>query len=224
MCNNFLSQLHAAALFSTLLLSAIPAVSQTSSASQKPPCQIGMIVRAGALNYDAKILEFNPANGLYKVQFVTGYKGQIEWDPPKSLKTCTAPDIAPVPESWFAGVWQLFTGGGGAWQKNPTTGSWKVIGLDVAGAPPIRIKQDGTYEWVIDATQTIAGQWRKAAQSELKYGYDKRGTTILLIKAESGKNWLVSRELTGTADGRDRVLIERVDLGITYSGNRVGKR
>jgi hypothetical protein len=129
-----------------------------------------------------------------------------------------------VDETWFVGVWQLFVGGGGAWQKNPTTNSWKVVGLDAAGAPPIRINQDGSYEWIIDQKQTITGKWRRAAASELKYGYEKRGTTILLLNGESGKNWLVSRELVSTSDGRDRILIERADLGLTYRGNRIGKR
>lgn len=124
-------------------------------------------------------------------------------------------------ESWFQGVWQLNTGGGGAWQKNPSTGSWKVVGLDVAGAPPIQIRADGSYEWVIDSKQTIKGKWRPALAGERKYGYDKRGTVILIEEGESGKNWLVSRELVGTNDGRDRILIERVDLGTTYRGNRV---
>ncbi len=204
-------------------VASLAAKAPDSSGNQMPPCQIGMIVRAGALNYDAKILAFDQVKGLYKVQFVTGFKGDIEFVPPSGLKTCSAPGIAPVAESWFVGVWQLFTGGGGAWQKNPVTSSWKVVGLDAAGAPPIRINGDGTYEWVIDHSQTISGRWRKAAPSELKYGYEKRGTTILLVKGESGKNWLVSRELVSTTDGRDRILIERVDLGLTYRGNRVGK-
>jgi hypothetical protein len=181
-----------------------------------------MVVRAGALNYDAKILAFDAAKGMYKVEYVKGQKGETEWLPPKGLKTCTAPDIAAVPVPWFVGVWQLFTGGGGAWQKNPTTGSWKVSGLDAAGAPPIRISADGTFEWVINQTKTATGKWRKAEPSELKYGYDKRGTAIILLNGEDDKNWLVTRDLTGTASGRDRVLIERVDMGLTYRGNRVG--
>jgi hypothetical protein len=193
-----------------------------SLADTKPACQIGMVVRAGVLNYDAKIVSFNPASGLYKVQFVTGYKGTIEWLPPADLKTCQAPPIAPVSEPWFIGVWQLVTGGGGAWQKNPVTNSWKVVGLDVAKAPPIRISADHTYDWIIDATKTAHGHWRQAAQSELKYGYDKLGTAIILLNGEDGKNWLVTRKLVSTDDGRDKILIERTDLGLTYWGNRVG--
>jgi len=187
-----------------------------------PPCSIGMVVRAGALNYDAKILAIEPSTGFYKVQFVTGYKGTIEYLPPRDLKTCTAPELPPVAMPWFHGVWQLSTGGGGAWAKNPSTGSWKVIGLDVAGAPPIRINPDGNYEWIIDSATTIRGHWRLAAQNERKYGYEKLGTVILLENGESGKNWLVSRKLISSEDNRDRILIERADLGLTYWGKRVG--
>lgn len=187
-----------------------------------PACQIGMVVRAGAMNYDAKILAFDPVKGLYKVEYVKGYKGDIEWLPPKGLKTCSAGDISVINEPWFVGVWQLSTGGGGAWQKNPSTGSWRVVGLDTAGAPPIRISADGSFEWVINQTTTAKGRWRKAEQSELKYGYDKRGTLIILLRGEDDKNWLVTRELAGTSDGRDRILIERTDLGLTYRGNRIG--
>ena len=36
-------------------------------------------------------------------------------------------------------------------------------------------------------TSIISGQWREAAQAELKCGYEKRGTTIILLKGESDK-------------------------------------
>lgn len=209
-------------LYSTaLLLSLLLPIFTNAQTPAKPACQIGMVVRAGALNYDARIQEFNASTGLYKVQYVTGYKGTIEYVPPSDLKTCQAPPIESVNEPWFVSVWQLSTGGGGAWQKNPTTGSWHVKALDVAGAPPIRINADGTYEWVINDRETIKGQWRKAAPSELKYGYDKLGLTIILLNGEDHKNWLVSRKLVGSSDGRDRILIERTDLGLTYWGKRV---
>jgi hypothetical protein len=192
--------------------------------SGKPPCQVGMVVRAGALNYDAKIVAIDAAKTMYKVQYVTGYKGDVEYLFPRDLKTCYAPDPAPVPEPWFIGVWQLSVGGGGAWAKNPVTGSWKVTALNVAGAPPIRISADGTYEWIIDQKQVVTGQWRRAAKSELKYGYEQRGTALILLKGEDGKNWLVTRQLTGNSDGRDRILLERQDLGLTYWGNRVSNQ
>ena len=185
-----------------------------------PPCKIGDVVRAGALNYDAKIVEFDAVKGLYKVVYVTGYKGDVEWLAPRSLKTCTAPEIAAVKQDWFAGKWELFTGGGGAYVKNQTTGDWKVKALNVAAAPPLVILADGSFVWTIDSKRTARGQWRLAQQSELKDGYAKLGTAIILLKGEDDKDWLITRELTSTSDGRDRILIERKDLGLTYRGNR----
>jgi len=179
--------------------------------AQDPPCQVGMVVKAGSLNYNAKILEFISSSGLYKVQYVTGHPGEAAFVPPAGLKTCQAPPIAPVPLSWFQGVWQTFKGGGGAWAKNATSGSWKVVALDVAAGPPIRFNADGTYEWIVDQSQTLRGVWRAAAPGDLKYGYvnqynckgcgDRRGTVALLEKGEYGGNWLHSRVLTDTADG-----------------------
>lgn len=32
----------------------------------------------------------------------------------------------------------------------------------------------------------------------------------------------MTRELVGTNDGGDRILIKRTDIGLTYRGNRVG--
>lgn len=187
----------------------------------KPPCQIGTVTRAGALNYDARIIAIDPVKSQYKVQFVTGYKGDVEYLYPRDLKTCYAPDPPPVQESWFYGVWQLSTGGGGAWAKNPVTGSWHVTALDVAGAPPIRINSDGTFEWILDSTKVARGRWHRAAPSELKSGYEKRGTAILLVNGEDGKDWLVTRELVGGSDSRERILLERKDLGLTYWGRRL---
>ena len=120
--------------------------------------------------------------------------------------------------------------GGGAWAKNPNSGSWKVVALDAAAGPPIRMNADGTFEWIIDQSQTIRRRWRAAAQNELKYGYvnqyncklcgDKKGTVALLEKGEHDMNWLVTRVLTDTADGRDGILLESVD-GRSYTASRL---
>jgi hypothetical protein len=133
---------------------------------------------------------------------------------------CQGIDAAAVPLSFFAGTWDLFNGGGGAWMKS-TKRDWHVGTLDAAHAPPITLTADGRYTWVLDSKTTIRGQWRAAQKSELKDGYEKLGTAILLLNGESDKNWLVTRQLVGTDDGRDRILIERVDLGLTYRGGRV---
>jgi hypothetical protein len=197
-----------------------PPPQAAAAGTERPPCRVGSVTRAGALNYDAKILQYSAAKGLYQVRYINGYPGDEEWLPARGLKSCQGIDAAAVPLSFFAGTWDLFNGGGGAWMKS-TKRDWHVGRLDAAHAPPITLTGDGRYTWVLDSKTTIRGQWRAAQKSELKDGYEKLGTAILLLNGESDKNWLVTRQLVGTDDGRDRILIERVDLGLTYRGGRV---
>jgi hypothetical protein len=182
-----------------------------------PPCQVGMTVRASLPPYDAKIIAHDRARGLYRVKNVRD--GAEEWLPAKHLKTCTGEEPPPVTESFFAGQWLLTTGGGGHWEKTPTR-DWHVAAGKTAAAPPIVIRKDGTYTWRIDSKVTVNGRWHVARKEELKYGYDKRGLTLLLEKGEDGKDWLVSREHGWSSDGTDVILIERRDLGLTYRGRR----
>jgi hypothetical protein len=95
-----------------------------------------------------------------------------------------------------------------------------VVAGNAAKAPPLVIRKDGTYTWVIDSKTTVRGSWHVAEPSELKYGYEKRGLTLVLAKGEDGKDWLVSRDLAYAGDGRDAILIERRDLGLTYRGHK----
>jgi hypothetical protein len=198
-----------------------PGTSTAAPANGRPPCTVGFVTRAGALNYDARIVSHDPARGLYRVVFVTGYPGDEEWLVASDLKSCAGVPPPPVSLSFFAGTWDMFTGGGGAWQRKDAGSDWHIRALEGAKAPPLTIQADGSYTWVIDSQTTVSGQWHPAAAGELKYGYDKRGTTILLVAGEDGKDWLVSRDTTGTDDGRDRVLIERRDLGLTYRASRI---
>ena len=196
----------------------VAALSLTIARSQAagPPCEVGTITRAGALNYDAKILKHDKARGLYYVEFVTGYKGDREWFAAPLLKTCTGEPAPPVTESYFPGTWHLWTGGGGAYVKKGN--DWHATWLDAAKAPPLTIRKNGTYTWTIDSKKTVEGKWHVARQDELKYGYDKRGLTLLLEKGEDGADWLVSRALEYAGRGDDAILIEHRKMGLTYRG------
>ena len=175
-------------------------------AQDKPPCTVGEVTRAGLPAYDARILEYSAARGMYRVLYLAGtYKGDEEWLAAGMLRGCKGTEAAPVAVPFFHGRWEMFTGGG-AYSRG-------------AEAPPLRIRDDGSYTWVIDSRTEIDGEWRLAQPGERKYGYDKRGTAILLLKAESGKNWLVTRDLNSST-GRDKILVERVDMGLTYRGYR----
>ena len=184
-----------------------------------PPCRVGDVVRAGVLNYDSKILAHDRTKGLYKVKDVRS--GLEDWLPAKMLKTCTGEEPPAVTEGYYVGLWELATGGGARWEKKPGH-DWHVTAGQTAKAPPITIRKDGTYTWVIDSKVTVKGRWHVARKDELKYGYENRGLTLLLEKGEDGKDWLVSRDLAYAGDGRDAILIERRDLGLTYRGHKKG--
>ena len=180
---------------------------QVHAQAGKPPCVVGTVTRAGALNYDARILEHNRAKGLYKVLFINGgwpTEGSQEWFPAKALKTCAGEDPAPVTEAFFNGTWKLFISGG------PYSSS--------AVAPPLTIRPNGTYTWVVLNGDTINGKWRLAEKNDLKYGYEKLGTALLLEKANDGANWLVTRHLSWTGKGEDAIVIEHQKMGLTYQG------
>ena len=198
------------ALTLSTLLAAMP------SLADGPPCKVGDVVRAGATNRDARILEHNKAKGLYRVKSIAD--GLEDWLPARQLKTCTGEEAPAVTEAYFPGTWRLVTGGGGAYVKKGE--DYKVIGLDVAKSPPLTIRADGSYTWVIDSKTTLNGHWHVAASNELKYGYEKRGLTLMLEHGESDKDWLVSRDLAYATGGGDAILIERRDLGLTYRGHK----
>jgi hypothetical protein len=181
-----------------------------------PPCEIGTVTRAGALNYDAKILKHDKARGLYEVEFVNGFKGDREWLPAQGLKTCTGEPAPEVTEKYYLGTWALWTGGGGAYVKKGN--DWKPSWTDAAKSPPLTIRKDGSYTWVIDSKKTVSGKWHVAQKDELKYGYEKRGLTLLLQQGEDGADWLVSRDLAYSGRGDDAVLIEHRKMGLTYRG------
>lgn len=197
-----------------LLLSFLVPV--TSVLAAGPPCKIGDIVRAGALNYDAKILSHDRAKGLYKVEYVSG--GSQEWVPDRGLKTCTGEPPPEVTEKFFMGTWNLWTGGGGAYVKKGNT--YHATWLDTAKAPPLTIRPDGTYTWVVHGKPPINGKWRVAQKSELKYGYDKRGLALLIEQGYDGASWLVTRELAYSTQGHDAILLEHHKIGLTYAGYR----
>ena len=52
----------------------------------------------------------------------------------------------------------------------------------------------------------------------------RSGTTspaILLLNAEGGKNWEVSRKGVNASNNRDAIEIDRMDLGLSYMGTRL---
>lgn len=182
-----------------------------------PQCRVGLhLERAGALNYPATIDAYDAAKGAWHVKYDNG--GLPEWLTPNWLsRGCTAAPAPAITEAFFVGNWEMFVTPGIGYQiiggnRYLTVGSG-------ATAPPLSIKADGSYVWVIDSKTTVTGRWRKLAPSEMKYGFkDKVG--IVLLKGEDGKDWQVTYSGVRSSDKRDQLNVERMDLGLNYLATR----
>jgi len=191
---------------------AAPAMAQ----APLPACRVGLPVSVLAcINYPGHITARNPANGNWQV--TCDSDKEKSWVSPDNLKrACTAEAVTLGPAS-FAGRWEMFTGGGGAYVKRGT--NVKVEALDVAKTPPLVINADGSYVWNDFQKAPVRGRWRVLAQAEFKYASQKP-PVILLANAMDGKDWLVTH-ISPASDGRDRIELERRDLGLTYRGTRM---
>ncbi|MBV9549792.1 MAG: hypothetical protein JO256_08990 [Alphaproteobacteria bacterium] len=201
------------ALIALTLAVAAPALAQTPL----PACRVGLPVTVLAcINYPGHITAHNPANGNWQV--TCDSDKEKNWVSVNDLKrACTAEDVALTP-AFFAGRWEMFTGGGGAYVKQ-ASGDWKVRALDVAKTPPLVINADGSFVWNDFSKPPVRGRWRLLAPAEFKYASQKP-PIILLMNAMDGKDWQVTR-ISPASDGRDRIELERRDLGLTYRGTRM---
>lgn len=195
-----------------LLATALPALAQ----APLPQCRVGLPVRSLAcINYPGHIVAQDAAKGRWQVQCDSDK--EKSWVSTASLhNNCTAAEVVIAPTA-FVGRYEMFTGGGGAYFKQ-ANGDWKMGSLNVAKTPPLVINADGTYVWT-DFKVTYRGRWRVLSQAEFKYPSQKP-PIIQLGNAMDGKDWLVTR-IEPASDGRDRIELERRDLGLTYRGTRI---
>jgi hypothetical protein len=187
------------------------------SPSNLPPCRVGMHVdRVSPLNRGAKIVAFDAAKGTYQVK--SDADGLLDWVPAYKLRTsCKGAEAAAVTQSYFIGRWSLFSGPTAHHQTIDSKG-YLVVGPG-AHVPPLQINADGSYIWTLDSKTTIRGKWRAMADNELRSG--TKPPAILLVNAESGKNWEVWKTGTNAGNNRDAISVERMDLGLSYQGTRI---
>ncbi|MCW3112728.1 MAG: hypothetical protein JWR18_1124 [Segetibacter sp.] len=111
------------------------------------------------------------------------------------------------------------------WDLNlPMAATERVIDRDVytifSGGdrlPPLRIKSDGSYTWVIDKNKVIKGRWKE----------NDNGPGIILLQGYRATNWLVYN----TTDANNRKIYKRdyiivTDVKGNYTANhgfRIGK-
>ena len=199
--------------FSILLFSAV----QDGQAQELPPCRVGMHVAiVSPLNYGAKILAYDAAKGSYQVK--SDNDGMTDWVPARNLRySCIGAVAAPVTQAYFIGKWSLFLGPTAHHEVIDSKG-YLVVGSG-AHVPPLQINANGTYTWTLDSRTTVRGRWRAMVENELRSG--TKLPAILLLNAEDGKNWEVWRTGVNPGDNRDAIGIERMDLGLSYTGARL---
>lgn len=204
-------------LFSIALV-AFVSVSGVTFADTLPACKIGLpVITLACINYPGHIVGHDAAKGTWKVR--CDEDKDESWVSAGELKrTCTAQEAA-ISEKYFIGRWDMFTGGGVSYYERG--GDIYRHPEAAVKTPPLSINADGTYLWT-DYQHSWKGHWRALRPGEMKYAYrNEPGPAILLMKAEDGKDWQVTRQGTNAADNRDRLLIERMDLGLTYRGVRL---
>ena len=181
-----------------------------------PPCTVGMhLPIVSPINRSGTLLAIDAAKGSYQVK---GEDGLVDWVPARSLRySCVGAEAAPVAPSYFIGKWSLFIGP--AAHHEVIDGEGYLIVGSGAQVPPLEIKADGSYVWVIDSKTTVRGNWRSMAESELRYG--TKSPAILLLKAEDGANWEIWKTGVNAGNNRDAISIERIDMGLSYAGTRL---
>lgn len=91
--------------------------------------------------------------------------------------------------SWFNGIWAL---GKIAPKVTHVRGDYLVTQgeFGVSDLGVLSLQHDGTYTWKVwGETEPIRGSWREATPEEMK---DQGGAGIVLIKAKTGYDWIVT--------------------------------
>lgn len=157
--------------------------------------QVGSWVLAnlGTPNWAAAtVLEIK--QGQYKVRFHNDAKDAYYLVPLNRIRPMPATSIPATDASFFFGKWDLSIWGG---VQTVERGGKVVREFDYAAAkvPPLTIKGDGTYEWIVLANggrKVIAGRWRNVTAAEWRYD----SFAIVLLTGESGKNWILRENIT----------------------------
>lgn len=104
---------------------------------------------------------------------------------------------APTKQSWLMGAWQLGKIGVAVdYIKNNRVYRQGEIG--VANIGTLALKANGTYTWKSTTAKATSGKWRKATPAEMQ---SKGGDGIVLLKAKSNYNWLVTKDRVTTLKG-----------------------
>ncbi len=128
---------------------------------------------------------------------------------------------APTKEGWLMGVWNLGKIGAAVdYVKNNRVYRQGEIGVGNIGT--LSLNANGTYVWKSVLTpQPGHGKWRKATKEEMT---SEGGDGIVLLKAQSGYDWLITKDRRTTNKGEWISISELHTRQINEYGSRAGKK
>ena len=126
----------------------------------------------------------------------------------------------PTKEKELMGAWNLGKIGAAVdYTKNNRVYRQGEIG--VANVGTLTLNANGTYVWKAGAKDSTGGKWRKATSEEMK---SKGGDGIVLLKAKSTYDWIVTKDRTTTLKGEWLNISELGTRQINEYGSRGGKK
>lgn len=122
----------------------------------------------------------------------------------------------PTRQAWLMGTWKL---GKVAPAVYVQKGEWiyRKGEIGVAGLGTLSLEANGRYVWKSATAESTQGQWRPASKAEMKA---QGGEGVVLLKAKSGYDWIVTQDRTTTLKG-DWIRVS--ELG-TRQVNEYGQR
>lgn len=127
---------------------------------------------------------------------------------------------APTRQSWLMGAWNLGKIGAAVdYEKNNRVYRQGEIG--VANVGTLTLNANGTYVWKSVTAQSTNGEWRKATKAEMK---SQGGDGIVMLKAKSGYDWIVSKNRETKLKGEWIYISELDTRQINEYGSRGGKK
>lgn len=127
---------------------------------------------------------------------------------------------APTKQAWLMGAWKLGKIGAAVdYTKNGRVYRQGEIGVGNVGT--LSLNANGTYVWNSVTATSTNGKWREATKAEMK---SQGGDGIVLIKAKSGYDWIVTKNRTTTLAGDWLSISELATRQINEFGSRSGKK
>lgn len=126
----------------------------------------------------------------------------------------------PTKQSWLMGAWKLGKIGAAVdYVRNNRVYRQGEIGVGNVGA--LTLNANGTYVWKSVTSDSTNGKWRKATPEEMR---SKGGDGIVLLKAKTGYDWIVTKDRTTTLKGEWLNISELGTRQINEYGSRGGKK